>query len=239
MIWLALLPLVALTLLPFALSLRPGATLRDYRPVALALHRAQLGELARERDAGRLNPTEYDAALLEIQRRLLAADQTPTPRAKPPLSFPLTTLVPLLPLLALLLYLPSGEPNMPEMLTQLAERRKVVVRQLAEENGLITELRRQLTEIDVGSEQGRQGHVLLGNAEMRRGNMKEAADAWRAALDAGFDPAVAVLAGAAIIQAEGKLTVEAAVLFRRALAEGSPDAPWRPMVERRLRETSP
>jgi cytochrome c-type biogenesis protein CcmH len=41
-------------------------------------------------------------------------------------------------------------------------------------------------------------------------------------------------AAEAITESTGQVTDEAAQLFRRALAEAPPDAPWRPMVERRL-----
>ena len=237
MIWLALLAFAALTLLPFARSLRRGSPLRDRRAAALSLHRAQLAELARDREANRLNGAEYDAALLEIQRRLLAADQSHAATAKPALRFPLATLFPLLPLIALLLYLLTGIPGMPAQ--PLAERKAAAALEAAEEDTLVAELRRTLAGHDARNPQARQGFVLLGNAEARRGNMAEAAAAWRTALAASFDPTIAVLTGAAIFQAEGKLTEEAATLFRRALAEGPPDAPWRPMAERRLREAPP
>ncbi|MSP29882.1 MAG: c-type cytochrome biogenesis protein CcmI [Acetobacteraceae bacterium] len=237
MIWFVLLAFAALTLLPFALSLSRGASLRDRRAAALTLHRAQLVELARDRDAGRLGSAEYDAALLEIQRRLLAVDQNHEATAKPALGFPLVTLFPLLPLIAMLLYLLAGIPGMPAQ--PLAERKAAAALEAAAEDALLADLRRTLAGHDAGNEQARRGFVLLGNAEARQGNMAAAAAAWRIVLEASFDPAIAVLAGVAIFQAEGKLTAEAAVLFRRALAAGPPDAAWRPMVEQRLREASP
>jgi len=132
------------------------------------------------------------------------------------------------------LYLVGGVPDMPAQ--PLAERQAAAARQAADDDALITELRRRLAGMDPRSAQGRQGFVLLGNAEIQRGHMREGADAWRKALAAGFDPTLAAITAAAITEAEGKVTQEAADLFRNALATAPADAPWRPMAEKRLRE---
>lgn len=237
MIWMALFALTAVAMAPLAWSLRRGVGLRDRREAALALHRAQLGELARERDAGRLGTAEYEQAMLEVQRRLLATDAARDLTVDRPVRFPLVVLFPLMPLVAMVLYLVGGVPGMPAQ--PLAERREAAAQQAAEEDALIVELRRRLASVDPRSEQGRQGFVLLGNAEIRRGNMRAGAEAWRTALAAGFDPTLAAITGAAISEAEGKVTPEAAELFRRALAEAPADAPWRPMAEKRLRDFGP
>jgi len=234
MIWAALLILATATLAPLAWSLCRGTVLRGRRDAALALHRAQLDELARERDAGRLGTAEYDAAVLEVQRRLLAADAARDGEAGQPTKFPLMVLFPLIPLLGVCLYLVGGVPDMPAQ--PLAERQAAAARQAADDDALITELRRRLAGMDPRSAQGRQGFVLLGNAEIQRGHMREGADAWRKALAAGFDPTLAAITAAAITEAEGKVTQEAADLFRNALATAPADAPWRPMAEKRLRE---
>lgn len=236
MIWIALFILTAVAMAPLAWSLRRGGTVRNRRDAALALHRAQLGELARERDEGRLGAAEYDAAVLEVQRRLLAADAAAEESGRD-LRFPLAVLFPLMPLVAVVLYLIGGVPGMPAQ--PLAERREAAMAQAIEEEELIVELRRRLATVDPHSAQGRQGYVLLGNAEIRRGHMREGAEAWRIALASGFEPTLAAITGAAITEAEGKVTAEAAELFRRALAEAPADAPWRPMAEKRLREYQP
>lgn len=234
MIWVALFAFTAVALAPLAWSMRRDIALRDRREAALALHRAQLDELAREHEQGRFGSAEYDQAVLEVQRRLLAADAAREVAVDRPVRFPLVVLFPLMPLVAMVLYLVGGVPGMPAQ--PLAERREAAAQQAAEEDALILELRRRLAGIDARSEQGRQGYVLLGNAEIRRGNMKAGADAWRTALAAGFDPTLAAITGAAISEAEGKVTQEAADLFRRALTEAPADAPWRPMAEKRLRD---
>lgn len=234
MIWMALFALTAVAMAPFAWSLRHGAPMRDRRAAALALHRAQLSELAREHAEGRLGGAEYDQAVLEVQRRLLAADATRDGGTEQPVRFPLAVLFPLIPLVAMVLYMVGGVPGMPAQ--PLAERREAAAKQAAEEDALIVELRRRLASVDPHSAQGRQGFIVLGNAEIRRGHAKAGADAWRTALAVAFDPTLAAMTGAAIAEAEGKVTPEAAALFRRALAEAPADAPWRPMVEKRLQD---
>ena len=81
--------------------------------------------------------------------------------------------------------------------------------------------------------------MLLGNAEASRGRLKAAADAWQTALAVHFDPTLAAEAGEAITEVNGQVTDDAAALFRRALAESPPDAPWRPMALKRLAEKKP
>jgi hypothetical protein len=86
------------------------------------------------------------------------------------------------------------------------------------------------------TEEARQGYVLLGSAEVSRGRLNAAADAWRTALATRFDPTLAAEAAEAMSEAEGRVTDEAAGLFRRALAESPADALWRPMAQKRLSE---
>ena len=99
-----------------------------------------------------------------------------------------------------------------------------------------SQLRAKLASLDPHSEQARQGYVLLGNAEVSRGRLSEEADAWRTALATRFDATLAAETGEAISEAQGRVTDEAANLFRRALAESPADAPWRPMAQKRLAE---
>ena len=138
------------------------------------------------------------------------------------------------PLGAFALYLAGGSPGLPAV--PLADRIAAARQREAQEATLIAQLRQRLGELDPHSEQARQGYVLLGNAEASRGRLQEAADAWRTALATRFDPTIAAEAAEAITEAQGRVTEEAATLFRRALAESPADAPWRPMAEKRLSE---
>ncbi len=85
------------------------------------------------------------------------------------------------------------------------------------------------------SEQARRGYVLLGSVEESRGHDAAAAEAYRMALRAQFDPTIAARAAEASVRAEGGVSESSAALFRQALA-AAPDAPWRDAVEARLQE---
>ncbi|NKC32406.1 c-type cytochrome biogenesis protein CcmI [Falsiroseomonas selenitidurans] len=261
MIWLLLGGLAALALAPLAWALLRPARLRGRTEADLAIYRAQLAELDREREAGRLEAAQHEAARLEVQRRILAAPQDADiagGRGTPAL---LAALLFLLPAAGLALYLVRGVPDMPS--APHAERQR-----LAEaEDRMMETLRARVAAMDPATDLARQGLILLGNAERSRGNMAEAAAAWRRALQARFD---ASLAGdLAEVEIERGETDAAAALIARALgsapqeprlrflaglaearagradnarrtwqallAEAPPDAPWRPVVETQLR----
>ncbi len=221
--------LALLALVPLGLTLWRSGTPRGRRDAAITLHRAQLAELDRELAEGRIGAAEHQAAALEVQRRLLAvADETedaPKRSARGPLILALI----LLPLGAEGLYLIKGQP-------QLANAEKPTanaVKDAAEADKLISTLRSRLADLDPKQEVTAQGYMLLGNAEASRGHLGEAAAAWKMALEAGFNPALAAQAAEAQTQADGKVTDETRDLFKRALAEAPPDAPWQ---TRRWRE---
>ncbi|HET6184921.1 MAG TPA: c-type cytochrome biogenesis protein CcmI [Acetobacteraceae bacterium] len=234
MIWLGIVCLSALALIPLALTLAGPLSPRGRREAALALHRAQLAELARDRDEGRIGPAEHDAAVLEVQRRLLAAaggTETGFMRGS---RAPLIAALAALPVAAVLLYLSGGSPNLPA--APLAARMAAAEQDLREQAALINKLKQVLAQLDPHSEKSREGYVLLGSAEARMGDIQGAAAAWETALAERFDPTLAVETAEAASEAAGRVTDKAAGLFRRALAEAPPDAPWRKMAERRLAE---
>lgn len=234
MIWLAILLLACVTMAPLAFVLRRGSVARGRRDADIALHRAQLAELDRDLAEGRIGAAEHKEARLEVQRRLLAADQAQesvpaTPAGGRAASIAILLIVPLG---ALVLYLSGGSPNLPG--APLAERIAHSAARQQEEAALIAELRGKLATLDPHSPQAHQGYVLLGNIESSRGNFPAAAQAWRSALASGFEPLVAAEAAEAATRAEGEVSPASADLFRRALAAAPQDAPWRPMVEQRL-----
>jgi cytochrome c-type biogenesis protein CcmH len=234
MIWLAIAILASVSLAPLAWSLRRASVARDRREAAMALHRAQLAELDRDFAEGRITPAEHENAKLEVQRRLLTAANDSEPGLYTgPASAVMIALL-LVSMGSLGLYLIGGSPDLPA--APLTERIAAAKEREAHDAALIAELRHRLGELDPHTEQARQGYVLLGNAEASRGRLSEAADAWRTALTVQFDPTLAAEAGEAITEVNGKVTDEAAALFRRALAEAPAEAPWRPMAEKRLSE---
>ncbi|MBV9757277.1 MAG: c-type cytochrome biogenesis protein CcmI [Alphaproteobacteria bacterium] len=242
MIWFALAMLAAAAVAPLAWSLRRTARAIGRREADVALHRAQLAELDRDLAEGRIAPAEHAAAVLEVQRRLLAAaeprEQTATDqkRTGPRSRTPLIATALLIPIAALLLYLPGGHPELPAQ--PLAERMAKAEQRMRQAAALIGELRQQLATLDPHSERAREGYVLLGNFEDASGNLPEAAAAWRKALDVRFDSTLAAQAAEAITRMHGSVTPEAAALFRRALAEAPADAPWRAIAEQRLAEAN-
>jgi cytochrome c-type biogenesis protein CcmH len=234
MIWLAIAMLAAVALAPLAWSLRRAAVARSRRDAAIELHRAQLSELDRDLADGRIAESEHASAVLEVQRRLLAAAGSAEGVSRRSTSSPVLLAMLIVPIGALVLYLIGGSPQLPA--EPLADRIAAAREREQHEAALIAQLRQKLTELDPRSEQARQGYVLLGNAEASRGRLGEAANAWRTALSVRFDPTLAAEAAEAISEVQGHVTNEAATLFRRALAESPPDAPWRPMAEKRLSE---
>ena len=214
------LALAALAPLGFAL-LRPAAA-RGRREADLALYRRQLAELERERAAGRLDEAAHAAAVLEVQRRLLAApgaaeadDGAPGAKgARAADRAPLLAALVMVPALALALYWVNGAPGLPS--ATFAERRDSA----AQEEQLLATLRQRLDAApDPNGETARQGWVLLGNAERGRGRPEAAAEAYARALAVRFDAEIAGQRAQALLEANR--TDEAA----RFLAEALPKAP--------------
>lgn len=229
------------TLCPLLYAVWRVAVPRGRRTSALELHRAQLVELDREHAEGRIGMTEHAGARLEVQRRLLAEAETRDDTASVSEGRTrgttqgtrglLVLAVVLMPLAAAGLYLIDGQPQLASAVPATLVSR---VQQDAEADTLIATLRRRLGTIDPKTEIASQGYMLLGNAEASRGHMREAATAWRMALEAGFNPALAAQAAETQFQVDGKMSDETASLYRRALAEAPPDAPWRGLVQQRL-----
>src|ERR1700722_11123462 len=234
MIWLAIALLAAISLAPLAFSLRRATVAHGRQAAGISLHRAQMAVLYRDLADGRIAATEHANAVLEVQRRLLAAAENAEPRPQTSTRSPVLFALLLVPLGAFALYLVGGEPELPA--APLADRIVAAQQRAAHDAALIAQLRQRLESLDPHSEQARQGCVLLGNAEASRGELGAAADAWRTALASRFDPTLAAETAEAIAEAQGRVTQEAATLFRRALAESPADAPWRPMAQKRLSE---
>jgi len=232
MIWLALALLALAAMTPLALSARSTARARGRREAALALHRAQLQELDRDLADGQLGTEEHASAVLEVQRRLLAAAEAPEDASGGGGGRAVLVALLLVPAAAVALYLVGGAPGLPSI--RHADMAAEAAARASQEEALIDRMHAALARLDPKSDKAREGYILLGNAEASRGNMPAAAAAWGTALDARFDPTLAAETAEAMTEAAGHLTDASAALFRRALAEAPPDAPWRPMVEKRL-----
>jgi len=162
MIFAAMLALALALTAPLALAFRPPRFLRSRREAALATHRAQLAELRREHEEGRIPETEYQGARLEVERRLLAADGFAAPEltgnAKPLL---IATLI-ALPVMAFALYLPGSTPTVPsEPHTQWAARQAAETAKLDQFIGI---LRAHLAQVAPNSPDASQGQAYLAEA---------------------------------------------------------------------------
>lgn len=258
MIWVFITVLGVVLLLPLGLTLIAPARARDRAEADRALFEAQLAELEREREAGRLTEAAHKDAVLEVQRRLLSAPAPAPVQAggRAPL---LATLL-AVPVLAFGLYMLHGNPGLPS--ASLAARQELGTR----DEILLAQLRTRIAAMPPGDTR-RQGLILLGNAERNRGQFGPAAAAWREALEAGFEPGLAgdlaevelergqqgaalelltralreapadprlrFLTGAAEA-ASGRQEIARAT-WRALLADAPADAPWRATVEDRLR----
>lgn len=191
------------------------------------VYRAQLAELLREREAGRLGGAEYDTAVIEVERRLLALPDPHAPAAaaivgRRPARWPLLLAALLVPALAIALYQPRGTPGMPDFpLAGVRAQREAEAAEVAE---LVATLRARLAELPPASRQRWQGLVLLGNTLRSTGDLAGAADAYRQALSVSFDPEVAIgLAEAIALSEDGSIGAEPRALLQRAAAAGSSD----------------
>ncbi len=214
-----LLAVAALAPLAFAL-LRPAGA-RGRREADLALYRAQLAELERERAAGRLDEAGHAAAVLEVQRRLLASPDAAGAEAAPAKGAaaaagraPLLLALIVVPALAAGLYLANGSPGLPS--APFAERRDAAT----QEEQLLALLRQRLATADPGSETARQGWVLLGNAERGRGRPDAAAEAYARALAVRFDADLAGQRAQALLEAD---RAEEAARFLAEALQRAPD----------------
>jgi cytochrome c-type biogenesis protein CcmH len=223
--------LAALVMAPLAWAAR-ATQVRGRRDAALALHRAQLTELDRDLADRRILASEHDAAKLEVQRRLLSDATLTEPQGERSGWRSLVALGVGVPAAALGLYLLGGHPGLPAM--PLAGRILAERAQEARDDKAITDLRARLAQLDPHAERTRQGYVILGQAEMGRGNAAAAADAWGHALTIRFDAELAAETAEAMADAAGRMTPQAAAMFRQALAAAPADAPWKPMVEKLL-----
>ncbi|HWL79330.1 MAG TPA: c-type cytochrome biogenesis protein CcmI [Roseomonas sp.] len=210
MIWLLFLVLAALVLAPLAFALLRPARLTGRREADLALYRAQLAELERERAAGRLEEGAHRAAVVEVQRRLLAAPEAaPAPGATRGAALLAASLF-LIPAIGFGIYLWGGHPGIPA--APFRER----AAEAARDEALLAQLRSRLDQLPPESEAARQGWILLGNAQRGRGRLTGAAEAWEHALASRFDPDLA--AELAAVRIELSQPDAAVALLDRALA---------------------
>jgi len=233
--WLGILSVAAITLLPALYGLRRLRRRVDARDSALTLYRGQLAELDRDRDLGLVNGDEYGAARIEIQRRLLAADEaSATPDLKDATArskrfLPLLAEGLGIPVAAFALYIVNGHPSLPPQ--PLSARQ---VKPDAKAMVMIQKLQAQVATIPKDNPTYETGHVLLGQIEARAGLTSEAIADWKSALDIHFTPELAIQLAELQTQKDGHISASSLDLYRRALAAAPADAQWRLAVEARI-----
>jgi cytochrome c-type biogenesis protein CcmH len=183
--WLALALAAALILSPLAYTLLRPPRARGRGEADVALFHAQLAELENQRAEGRLDEAAFKSATVEVQRRLLAAPSPAPLAATSRPSFLLLAALVLAPAAGVVLYVERGFPDMPS--ATLAVRLEADAR----DEAMVTQLRARLATADPNTQVGRQGFILLGNAERNRGRLAEAVAAWERALAGGFDVGLA------------------------------------------------
>jgi cytochrome c-type biogenesis protein CcmH len=162
MIFLWMLLLALALMLPLFFSFRKTGRFRRRRETALAMHRAQLDELARDLADARINASEYAGAKLEIERRLLSADTITESKQDGNARLLLVATAVLIPVMAFLLYLPGSTPNIPsEPHAKWAAREKA---QHFQAQILIAALRIKLSTLDPNSAEASQGQAYLAEA---------------------------------------------------------------------------
>lgn len=217
---------VAVALAVWPLVRRPGA-LSARRDHDLRVYRAQLEELARERDRGLLDEREAEAARLELERRMLAADARPrewgggTPAA--PAGWRVAAVVVIvLPALAAGLYWRLGSPEQPAapFASRAEERRQLAT---AEEDSRLPSVETMIARLEArlaDHPDDVEGWFRLGQAYALTQQYERAAGAYRRAIAVQDDAAElhAALGEALVMLAGGTIGPEASAAFTRALA---------------------
>jgi cytochrome c-type biogenesis protein CcmH len=186
---------------------------------ARAIYRDQLSELTRDRERGVIDAAQEDAARREIERRLLASDQSADPataRPRPILAVLLAfgTLA-----VAVALYAAMGNPGMPDRpYADRATERAVAGHQMPTDiNKAVADLAAKLK----ANPDNLDGWILLGRTEAARQHWEKSAEAMRhAAALAPKRPDLVAAYGEVQVMANGGLvTPRARDAFEAALGQ--------------------
>jgi cytochrome c-type biogenesis protein CcmH len=162
MIFLAMLGLVLALMLPLAFAFCAPKRVQNRREAALALHRAQLVELRRDFDESRIGEAEYQTAKLEVERRLLTADQFAAEALDGSATPLLIATIIAVPVMAFGFYLPGSTPSVPsEPHAQWIARQAAANARLDQFIGI---LRAHLAAEDPSSVDASQGQAYLAEA---------------------------------------------------------------------------
>lgn len=225
MIWLLFAVLTGAAVMAVLAPLALRGKARDASAADIAFFKEQIAEIERERDEGRLDATESEAAKTEAARRLLRAEAAPKARSgssrRAALLAALIAIV-VIPAVSLSLYLQIGKAEMPDMpLTARLESAP----DRGDLAGAVARIEQHLRE---HPDDGR-GFEVVAPYYLRTGRGEEAINAFSQALKLLGATAErhAALGQARMIVAQGKVTAEAKKDFEAALALDPNDAPAR------------
>ncbi|MDI2089826.1 c-type cytochrome biogenesis protein CcmI [Commensalibacter oyaizuii] len=237
MLWIVIIIFSLLCLLPCWVTLCKSPKTANAKQSALRVYQSQLNELNNDYNHGFILQGEYDQAKLEIQRRLLKADQrTPSISNLTDFSigsFILTSMgILCIPMAAIGLYLVNGVPSLPAQPLQprLAEQHSMEQQILP----YLKQLREKLPTLALDDPKRIEGYILLGKIEASRGEIKAAITAWKEALQQRFNPNLAVQIAEMQCRLENTVSKDSADLFKQALSQAPKDAPWRELAEQRI-----
>ncbi len=232
MLWLVLGGIAALAggILLFALLRRPRSQAARIE-YDLEVYRAQLRELDRERDSGLISETEAKAARIEIQRRILAADQAVSAgqagTTRKSELIPAAIIGAAVPLAAVALYLLIGSPGTPSIPfagrpTPPAPAAATAQAPLPDVESMMVQLRQRLAQ----NPRDLRGWATLGRSEAAMGNFEAAVAAFERAIHLAGDQADlhGAKAEALIMAAKGQVTADARAALQRALELDPGDA---------------
>lgn len=218
-LWLAMALMTAAAV--FAVLWPLGRPARGSGGSELAVYRDQLGEIERDRDAGRIGVTEAEAARIEVSRRLLTAADAATDRGGPASPRPSTILrrctaaaaLILLPLGAVAIYLALGSPLLPS--EPLAAR----LANPPAERSIDTLVAQVEAHLERNPQDGR-GWEILAPVYLRLGRFDDAVKARESALRFNGETAErqSGLGEALVAAAQGIVTAAAGKAFSRAVA---------------------
>ncbi len=216
MIWLVFALLTGVAVMAVLAPLATRGEARDASAVDVGFFEDQIAEIERERDEGRLEPAEAEAARTEAARRLLRAEAAPKAASagsrKAALIAALAAIV-AIPAVSIPLYLRLGNAAMPDMpLTARLESAP----EKGDLAGAVARIEQHLRE---HPEDGR-GFEVVAPYYLRTGRGEAAINAYEQALKLlGATPERhAALGQARMIVAQGQVTAEAKKDFEAALA---------------------
>jgi cytochrome c-type biogenesis protein CcmH len=230
-LWAILTVMIALTAVGLTIPLVRRYEQRPTRVKTLDILKGQLSEVDAQQAGKLIGDSEADGLRAEIKRRILAEDRE-TPAAARPLSVTAMPwvalgLVAVVALCATALYALMGHP---ELTSKVADAAPVEAAAQATDPGAhpMGEVAKMIAGLEARLQQqpgDAQGWQMLGWSYMRTQRPADAAKAYghAVALDPGNVEYLSAQ-GEAMVQAEGKVSGDAAAIFRRAL-KGDPADP--------------